>query len=203
VSKDYNAKHFTDLFENSMWDQKQHRSLEDKHFKLFDEHRDTTMRGRGYRNGYKWIQQQHVFLRHQIDYARELANIENPVESRIHVCKHISEQPQVPECSSARMTPSDRAEIFAATFEGDMCGCEVCLRNKVTLPPGLPDVLRHNKTLRDEMKRLDPESRTVQFAGTSTKEPNSRCSKMDGRSGATFLFVVAVYFLTLFVDCVV
>jgi hypothetical protein len=151
VLNDFKIKFFTEMFASM---QGAYAGITLLNQNLIESHEAALRKGRGYKNGYHWILNKNIRLRDQIFVCKLLATLEHRVESLIN----IQDLPEIPVCTTAKMSPAERAEIFEASYEGDMCACEVCLRNKVTLK----DVMEQNTAMRMKLGRTA--GRTFEFA---------------------------------------
>jgi hypothetical protein len=125
---------------------------------LMESHEDVQRRSRGYSNGFNWIRNENLLLREKIAEVKYFVHSAMLKGGYADALISIQDQPEVPVCTSAKMSPNQRAEIFEQSFEGDMCACAVCLRSKLTLK----DVMEQNKAMRLELGRQH--ARPLEFA---------------------------------------
>jgi hypothetical protein len=125
---------------------------------LMESHEDVHRRSRGHSNGFNWIRNENLLLREKICEVKYLATSAMVNGGFAEAMISIQEQPEVPVCTAAKMSPTQRAEIFEESFEGDMCACAVCLRSKVTLK----DVMEQNKAMRIKLGKQH--GRRLEFA---------------------------------------
>ena len=153
--KEFQVRNFTEIvmfMQSALGDEKQRFS------NLMESHEDVQRRSRGYSNGFNWIRNENLLLREKIAEVKYFVHSAMLKGGYADALISIQDQPEVPVCTAAKMSPNQRAEIFEQSFEGDMCACAVCLRSKLTLK----DVMEQNKAMRLELGRQH--ARPLEFA---------------------------------------